>query len=349
MLCPGVGRNQKTETKNDMSKESPEERPVMAWIGGRPVYADKVRQLADIANEYEPQAWNPANLPAQKLFRCVECLRDIEVLLQTAGRSKNKVKQRRKLKILHTPVHSLVEAIRDLTNDLENNPDTVSRLPDGAREQIPQLRSHLLQISTIEKGGLLSTTRDKIAAHVDRELSTEEMRFLLSQADSSRIGLWLHACISVLCDLIKLPYYFWSCQPDGGDNVRILFEEPFVVTFGLDSAGKANRLLDIHMVPSPPRYDVVKLLMRVVKHSKWMFKEKGSYIMNFVMDEPGGSWAKSLHWLPRFSGSPVPKNKPSVVPPISTKAGPALLIPNAPFFVKKSVQRVTKLEDLSLA
>ena len=331
-----------------MYQESSSERPVMAWMGGRPVYADKVRQLADIANEYEPQAWNPANLPAQKLFRCVECLRDIEVLLQTAGRSKNKVKQRRKLKILHTPLHSLVEAIRDLTNDLENNPDTVRRLPDGARELVPQLRSQLLQISTIEKGGLLSTTRDKIAAHVDRELSTEEMRILLSQADSSRIGLWLHACISVLCDLIKLPAYFWSCQPEGEGSVRILFEEPFVVTLGLDSTGKANRLLDIYMVPSPPRYDVVKLLMRVVKYSKWMFKEKGSHIMHFVTDEPGDSWAKSLHWLPRFSGSPVSKNKPSVVPQISTKVGPVLLIPSAPFFVNKSLQRVTKLEDLGL-
>jgi hypothetical protein len=223
----------------------------MAWMGNRPVYADQVRQLADIATGHQPQAWKPANVAAQKLFRCVECLRDIEILLQTAGRSKNIVKQRRKLKILHTPLHSLVEAIRDLANDLENNPDTVCRLPAGARELVPQLRSQLLQISAIEKGGLLSMTRDKIAAHVDRELSTEEMQVLLSQADSSQIGLWLHTCVGVLSDFIKLPVYFWSCEPDGEGSVRILFVEPFVVTLGLDSTGKANRLLDIHMVPQP--------------------------------------------------------------------------------------------------
>jgi hypothetical protein len=108
----------------------------------------------------------------------------------------------------------------------------------------------------------------------------------------------------------------------------------------------ANRLLDVHMVPQPPRYDVVKLLMRIVKFSKWMFKMKGSHINNFVADEPGDSWAKSLYWLPQLSGSPVKKNKLSIVPRISTKDGPCLLIPNAPFFVKQSVQRITKLEDL---
>lgn len=322
------------------------ERPVMAWLGDKPVYADQIRQLSDIAKGCQPQAWKPANATAKKLFRCVECLRDIEILLQTAGRSKNTVKQRRKLKILHTPLHSLVEAIRDLANDLENNPDTVRRLPDGAREIIPQLRSQLLQISTIEKGGLLSMTRDKIAAHVDRELSTEEMQILLSHADSSQMGLWIHTCVGILCDFVKLPVYFWSCEPDGGGSVRILFVEPFVVTLGLDSSGKANCMLDVHMVPRPPRYEVTKLLMHVVKCSKWMFKLKGSHIMKFVMDEPGDSWAKSLHWLPQLSGSPVKKTKPSIVPRISTENGSFLLIPDAPFFVKQSVQRITKLEDL---
>jgi hypothetical protein len=127
------------------------QRPVMAWIGGRPVYADEVRQLADVVTEYQPHSWKPANYAAQKLFRCVECLRDMEVLLQTAGRLKNKTKQRRKLKIIHTPLYSLVEAIRDLANDLENNPDTVCQLPNGARQLVPQLRSQLLLISTVEK------------------------------------------------------------------------------------------------------------------------------------------------------------------------------------------------------
>ena len=242
-----------------MPGEMPKESAVMAWIGGTPVYADAVRQLADVTMERQPQTWKPANVPAQKLFRCVECLRDLEVMLMTAGRTRSKTKKQRKLKILLTPLHSLVEAVRDLANDLENNPDTVCRLPDGARQLVPQIRSQLLQISAIGKGSLLSAARNKISAHVDTELSAEEMRVLLGQAEPSRVGLWLDTCVCVLADLIKLPVYFWSCEPSDDNSVRILFKEPFVVTLGLDSAGKANRLLDVHMIPKPPRRDVLEL------------------------------------------------------------------------------------------
>jgi len=227
------------------------------------------------------------------------------------------------------------------------NPDTVCWLPDGARQLVPHIRSQLLQISTIEKGGLLSTTRDKISAHVDRELSAEEMQILLNQANPSQVGLWLHTCVAVLSDFIKLPAYFWSCKPNGEGIVRILFVEPFVVTLGLDSARKVNRLLDVHMIPKPPRSDVLELLMRVVKNSRWMFGPKDFCIREFVPDEPADSWAKSLQWLPRFSGSAANNCGPSVVPKIDTDSDQFLLIPaNEPFFVNESVQRITKREDL---
>jgi hypothetical protein len=264
-----------------------------------------------------------------------------------AGRTKNKGKQRRKLKFIHTPLFSLVEGIRDLANDLENNPDTFSQLPKGARALIPQLRSQLLQISTAEKGGLLSTTRNKISAHIDRELSAEEMQALLSQADPSQMGLWLHTCVGVLSDFIKLPVYFWSCEPDGEGTMRVLFKEPFVVTLGLDSTGKANRLLDVHMITSPPRYDVLVLLMRVVKSSKWMFRPNAVRIKDFREDKAEDTWAKSLQWLPRLSGSPVEETGPSVVPRLSAENKDYMVVPkNVSFFLKQTVQQITKLEDL---
>ena len=319
----------------------------MAWLGKRPIYADEVRQIADVTAECQPQTWKPANVPAQKLFRCVESLRDLDVLITAAGRTKSVVKMRRKLKILLTPLHSLVEAVRDLANDLENNPDTVRQLPVGARALVPQIRLQLLQISAIGKGTLLSSARNKISAHVDTELSSEEMRALLGQAEPSRVGLWLHTCVAALSDLIKLPVYFWSCQPNGEGSIRVLFKEPFVVTLGLDSAGTANHLLDVHMIPKPPRRDVLVLMMRVVKSSRWMFGAADPRIVNFVEDQPGESWAKSLKWLPQFSGSEFKENGVSVVPRIATTAKSFLLIPgNVPFIVNGAIQRIAKLEDV---
>lgn len=330
-----------------MLKSESQKHAVMAWLGDKPIYADEVRQLADVASKRQPQTWKPANVAAQKLFRCVECLRDLELLLRTGGRLKNKAKQRRNLKIMHTPLHSLVEAVRDLANDLENNPETFQRLPTGARELVPQIRSQLLSISKIGKGTLLSATRNKISAHIDTELSAEEMRLLLSQADPAQMGLWLHTCISSLTDFCKLPVYFWSSESDDPGNIRILFVEPFVVTLGMDSSGRVNGIIDVHMIPKPPRHDVFKLMMRVVKHSEWMFGPRDSRIVNFTEDMPMDSWAKSLKCLPPISGLAAKDDGCSVVPRISTEKGSFLLIPaSAPFLVNGAAQQVIKPEDL---
>jgi hypothetical protein len=271
----------------------------------------------------------------------------LNLLLQSGGRLKSKVKQRRKLKIILTPLHSLVEAIRDLANDLENNTDTVKRLPTGARELVPQIRSQLLSISAIGKGSLLSATRNKISAHIDSALSAEEMRTLFRQAETPQVGLWLHTCISVLVDFGKLPVYFWSCEQNGEGTIRILFVEPFVVTLGLNSQGKANRILDVHFVPKPPRRDLLELMMRVVKNSGWMFGPTDVRIRNFVEDKPTDSWAKSLSWLPSICGVRAEDDGRSIVRRFSTDQESYQLIPaNLPFFVNDSIQQIAKPEDL---
>jgi hypothetical protein len=151
----------------------------------------------------------------------------------------------------------------------------------------------------------------------------------------------------VLTDFNKLPVYFWSCEPNGDESIRILFVEPFVITLGVNSLKRVNSILDVHMVPKPPRREVLELMMRVVNNSKWMFGPGDTRIVNFTEDKPADSWAKSLKCLPPMSGLESKDEGRSVVPKISTEAGAFQLIPaNAPFFVKQSVQRITKREDL---
>jgi len=239
-------------------------------------------------------------------------------------------------------LHSLAEAVRDLLNDLECNPDTACRLPQGARALMPHIRSRLLRNVAIGKGGLLSTARNKISAHIDKEFSSDEIRTLLSQAEPAQIGLWLHTCISVLADLIKLPVFFWSCDSNQDDAVRILFTEPFVVTLGLAPDGRVNRLLGVDFVPKPPRRDLLELLMRVVSNSKWMFGPKDIRISEFTEDKPGSSWARSLECLPEIGAPPSSIKLPnvsSVIPKMFGDDGWVLLIPtNVPFFTKISAK-----------
>lgn len=311
---------------------------VMAHVGGLPIYADQARRLVDAATELQPQNWQPANVAAQKLFRCVECLRDIEVLLRSAGRSINQEKRRRKLKIVLTPLHSLAEASRDILNDLECNPDTVRRLPAGVRELLPSMRARLLRNVSIGKGGLLVTARNKISAHIDRDLSSDEMRTLLSQAEPAQIGFWLHTCVAIISDLIKLPVFFWSCDSNQKGAIRIMFNEPFVVTLGVGQDGMVNSLLDVHFIPIPPRRDILEILMRVVASSKWLFGPKDPRIVEFTQDEGESPWPKSLKFGSKES---VPLNdikfaKVSSVRPEPFPADKRVqLIPtDVPFFAK---------------
>jgi hypothetical protein len=130
------------------------------------------------------------------------------------------------------------------------------------------MRAQLLRNVSIGKGGLLATTRNKISAHIDRDLSSDEMRMLLSQAEPAQIGFWLHNCVAIIADLIKVPAFFWSCDSDQKGTIRILFNEPFVITLGVGPDGKVNSLIAVHFIPRPPRRDVLEILMRVVGSSK---------------------------------------------------------------------------------
>lgn len=323
--------------ESDQSKSE-----IMAHLAGLPIYADQVRRLVDAATELQPQNWQPANFAAQKLFRCIECLRDIEVILKSASRAINPVKRRRKLKIMLTPLHSLAEASRDLLNDLETNPATVCRLPQGVRDLLPHMRSQLLRNVPIGKGGLLSTARNKISAHIDSDLSSDEMRTLLSQAEPAQIGLWLHTCVAIIADLIKVPVFFWSCDSDREDEIRILFNEPFVITLGLAPDGKVNRLLGADFIPEPPRYGVFQLLKRIISSSKWLFGPRDPRITGFTEDKPGSSWPKSLEWFPRKE-SASKSFRLTTVSAVQPKPFPddgwVQLIPtDVPFFAKTSAK-----------
>lgn len=303
-MKPREGECQSSLSQNELNKmrimsQSPQnQKPDSTASKGMPIYFDDGRQLTDIAEEDDKRHdWHPANPAATKLFRCVECLRDIEAMLKGAGRSKNKVKQRRKMKIMLTSLHSLATGIRDLLNDLENNPDTIQKLPKGAREIVPKLRTRFLANVAIGNGDLLSQARNKISAHVDKDLQPREARTLLGNAKPAQVGWWLHSCVTVLADVIKLPVYFWSVESEHKDWIRIMFNEPLLSTITI-SNGRIEKLIALHFIRKPPRRHILELLMRVVKDSAWLFGPNDPRIRKFVEDEPGATWAKSLIALP---------------------------------------------------
>lgn len=97
---------------------------------GMSIYLDTFdREIANSLSEGEAEAnaWHPSNPAAQQLWRCLECLRDLDELLEEAFHQKNSTKKKRRLKNAITPLHSLMFALDDLLNDIQSNNETSRR------------------------------------------------------------------------------------------------------------------------------------------------------------------------------------------------------------------------------
>jgi hypothetical protein len=263
---------------------------------GLPIFSDIDRDLVDPAAEQpRDEDWRPGNSAAHKLFRCVESLRDVDQLLQV--RPNERSPPRRWLKNLVTPIHSLAICLDELLDDCVGNPDTRAKLHKNDAALIVNLKHVLLHKVPLKKGGVLARLRNKATAHIDKHLHADGARSLLENLQPHHLGFWLDVCISVYCDVLKLPIYFWSCKSNDPDVIRVLMAEPFLVSMKLKN-GAINELVGSHLITRSPRAALGELAVRVVNSSRWMFREVDPQIRAFHYDSPDSWWAQTLHRMP---------------------------------------------------
>lgn len=268
-------------------------------MNGMPIYLDKVaRPLCDPADQGSAHdSWHPGNVASQRLFRCVECLRDINDALADAGAARNEVKQRRKLKQMFIPLLSLAESITDLIHILQSNEDALSRMQPTDPKLLQQIKTKYQEFVPLSSAALLRQIRNKMAAHVDKDLWPNEAQALLAQAKHGEIGLWIHTSLTVLSDLLKLKVYAWVAASKDARLYRLMHTEPFLVTFRIEN-GAIVELVGADMVSQSPRTLVMLLIEEIIQHSQWMFQDGEPRIQGLVQDQPGDHWAKSLRTLP---------------------------------------------------
>lgn len=108
---------------------------------GMPIFLDETpRSISDSLEEIEIDAWFPSNSAAHKLWRCLECLRDLEDSLVDSATQKNATKRKRKLKIALTPLHSLVKSVDDLCNDIQSNKETRCLLDESHIKDVSEIQ-----------------------------------------------------------------------------------------------------------------------------------------------------------------------------------------------------------------
>jgi len=252
---------------------------------GIPIYIDPVdRTVADplVEEEVDVDAWYPSNKAAHKLWRCLECLRDLDELIDDVSNQKNATKKKRRLKIAATPLYSLVLSLDDLLNDIKCNEETSKLLSDAEINQIKDISRQFDAMLPHDNKAPLSILRNKLSAHIDKKNHPTESREIGKIIIPSEFGRWLHICLHLILDLTKLDIYWWSCKTIDG-YVRFMHKEPWLVTLKTDG-NQISELAGIHIAKGSPKNSIPIVVESLVKNSQWMFKPGQPRIGNLKED-----------------------------------------------------------------
>lgn len=239
---------------------------------GLPIYSDsRERDISDPASEASnPLDWQPASQLTAKLWRCLETMRDVQELLESAKTVSNPKKQRRRLKILATPILSLAENVRSLCNSLATDPGLESRVTVAERKYFQSVREAFDRDVPIDSKSILKTIRNKLSAHVDHKLWPKDARGMIEKTSPKLYGKWLHGCIFVIQEIIQLNVFSWRLEDGPEGSIRLMNVEPWILTVAKGGAEEEVNLAGLH-VSSSPRLVVLRACEDIVRESQWLF------------------------------------------------------------------------------
>lgn len=254
-------------------------------LKGMPIYSDsEVRGVVDSLDENSVSSdWYPANKMAIKLWQSLEALRDIDIALESVRLQKNATKKKRQLKQFSVQLHSVATSVVSLCDQIVG--DEVARrwLKDGTTAEVSKLKNEFFDLVPISHKGDLSILRNKLGGHIDSNLSPWSAQEILSRKAISNFGQWLHICIHALLDLLKLDVYYWSVHAHKPQQIRLMTNEPFLLTFEYD--GEEKHIVAFHLSKRSPRQTVVDVIESVIKGSQWMFGMGDPRIRGLKYDE----------------------------------------------------------------
>jgi len=228
------------------------------------------REMADPASDdIFAKGWHPDNRPAEKLWRCLEALRDVNNLLAGTDSVSDESELKRRLKLLAAPLLSFFDGIRALCRYLSSDPGTARELSEGQRQHLLKALEYLDGNLPLAQGSPLRDIRDKLAAHVDERLLPTSAREMMSQAVPGDYGRWLHQAILILLDVVKIGVYSWSSDDCPPDCAKIMTNEPFAFTWRI-ADGNQKTLVRMEIVPSP-RNSINAAAALAVARTQWMF------------------------------------------------------------------------------
>jgi hypothetical protein len=183
---------------------------------GMPIYLDqRPPELEDPAQELAAHHWQPACTTTNKLTRCLEAIRDVATALKPLSAASQPDSDKRLVKQVIPPIYNLAIAIRDLFNYVQSN-----RWKGLDKKKQAKLVNRFKQFSeAVPTGsGILKTARDKIAAHLDKDMLTTEYRRFWDSFGIADVLRWIRGCLRLLQVLLPLDLYSWT-RSSGYSNV----------------------------------------------------------------------------------------------------------------------------------
>ncbi|MEQ1535547.1 MAG: hypothetical protein ABL923_06685 [Burkholderiaceae bacterium] len=253
---------------------------------GMPIYQDEhARDIVDSLEEGQNSSdWYPSNAASLKLWHCLEALRDIEVALGSALNQKSITKRKRQMKMFSVQLVSFATAVVQLCDTLVGDKNASQWLKDGTTKEITKVKQGFLSVIPLEPKGDLSILRNKLGAHIDKSIQPSEAGEILSRATLSNLGKWLHICLHVLLDLIKLDIYSWSLRSNLDGCIRLMTNEPYIVTFRMESDGPKS-IVALHLSQKSPKMTIVSVVENVIRDSQWIFEAGQTRIRSLKLDK----------------------------------------------------------------
>ena len=259
---------------------------------GMPIYQDpisrKIVSTGDDSNRID--VWYPSNTVARRLWGCLEVLRDINDLLEDGSHAKNSGKKKRKAKFIAGYVHSLAKSVDKLCASIIGEHDTRKQLGKEQVKEVAKLQKEFSEFVPFQWNTELSSFRNKLAAHFDDNFWPAEATKLFNSVPTHKIGNWLHVCLHVLLDLTKLDIYSWSCDSGHENYIRLMSNDPFIVTIEIDSNTKSIKAMaGLDIAKESPRNTVAEAVGYAIELSQWMFK-KGQPRIGGLKEDSKEEW-----------------------------------------------------------
>lgn len=206
-------------------------------------------RLFDPGQEATFEGWVPADRVSQKLVRCLEGIRDVEVYLELTKPARWDSADKRKIKALAPPLYNLAIALRDLFSFVVSNKGTAKGLGAHRLKELCARKREFEQSVPLTRGAPLRCVRDKISAHLDEEAVAHPEGFW-EKVDGPTYLRWLKECLNHLVFLIDLGLYTWT-RKGGHPNLWTMMFSDGMATNLLVEEGRTPYVLNCMLMRSP--------------------------------------------------------------------------------------------------